>query len=122
MKNVFNKKDVDYTLSVLAKLDLMQFKQGHYLDENIKVMHDFLEKLSDRKIRKHLSRESKNFIRGMNINQYLLDSRLLQYEFEYSIINLPEKEQIERKKAAFNKEVRHLIKERENQLRGHAAM
>ncbi|RST71485.1 hypothetical protein D4T97_018490 [Siminovitchia acidinfaciens] len=119
VKRIITEKDIEYTLNILSELDLLQFRQGLLLEEMDEVFPDFFSNLSKEKAA--LSNQSQEFIRGMQSNKGILKKRLDAFDYERDIMQLPEEEQIERKKESTRKNAEKLIQDRERRLRGPAA-
>lgn len=120
VKRVFDEHDIDYTLTVLGKLDILQFRQGLLLTEYDPIMPEFFKKLGE--IKNKFSGDSWNFIRGMRDNRKILDKRMAEFKMDREIMHLPQEQQIEAKKEYTRKSAEKLIKEREKLLRGPAAL
>lgn len=110
-------EDIEYTLNMLATLDLLQFKQVTLLAEE--TMPEFFTELS--KWKRDMSKDTWNFIRGLKDNRQELLEGLESFRLERSIIGLPESEQYERKKQDMEKNAEEFIKKKEPLLRGKAA-
>lgn len=120
VNKIFTNEDVEYTLSILSKLDQLQFRQGLLLEKYDDILPDFFDKIKQYK--REFPQDSWNFIKGMKANRGILGKRMADFEFERSIMHLPEDEQIEKKKEDARKNAEKLIKERERLLRGPAAL
>ncbi|WP_144461257.1 hypothetical protein [Siminovitchia fortis] len=119
-KKTIADKDIEHTLITLAKLDLLQFRQGVLLETYDEIMPEFFRKAKE--MRGKLPSESWNFIKGMQDNRNILGKRMADFDFERSIMSLPEEEQIERKIQDAKRNAEKLINERESLLRGPAAL
>lgn len=119
VKKSITDEDIDYTITVLSKLDLIQFRQGLILSGYGEMMPEFLRKLE--RIKNKLPYESVKFIQGFKSNQHIIEERLSAFGFEREIMNLPQEEQIEKKKEDTRRSAESLIREREKLLRGPAA-
>lgn len=117
---IITDEDIDYTITVLSKLDLMQFRQGLILSEHGGIMPEFLQKLD--RIKNKLPYESVKFIQGFKSNRDIIDDRLSDFGFEREIMDLTQEEQIELKKEDTRRSAENLILEREKLLRGPAAL
>ncbi|MBM7715937.1 hypothetical protein JOC94_002948 [Bacillus thermophilus] len=112
--------DIDYTLTVAAKLDLFQFKQGLILEKMDNHFSEFFQKVMKEK--KVFSTESRQFIKGMQSSKDSFEQGMAEFTYERDIMHLSEEEQIELKKEHMIKTAEKLIQDREKQLRGPAAL
>ncbi|MBM7715936.1 hypothetical protein JOC94_002947 [Bacillus thermophilus] len=120
VKREITDQDIDDTFTVLAKLDLLQFKQGLMLEKLDNQFSDFFQKIM--KERKVLSNQSRQFIKGMQSSKDSLEQGLAGFTYERDIMHLPEAEQIEKKKEYMIKAAEKFIQDREKHLRGPAAL
>ncbi|WP_144461256.1 hypothetical protein [Siminovitchia fortis] len=120
VKKVIDEKDIDHTLTVLGKLDILQFKQGLLLTEYDPIMPEFFKRLGE--LKNKFPGDSWNFIKGMRDNRKVLGKRMAEFKMDREIIHLPEEQQIEAKKEYTRRSAEKLIKDREKLLRGPAAL
>lgn len=97
-KNIIKKNDIDYTLTILGKTNMLQFKQGKYLFENLNIVEKYRNELINKGINKSIPEESNKFLKGLLSNDKYLEKSLKEFTFEEGILHLPYEEQLEKMK------------------------
>ncbi|WP_339161291.1 hypothetical protein [Siminovitchia sp. FSL W7-1587] len=120
VKREITDQDIDDTFTVLAKLDLLQFRQGLILEKLDNQFSEFFQKIMKEK--KVFSTESRQFIKGMQSGKDSFEQGMAEFTYERDIMHLSEEEQIEIKKERIIKNAEKLIQDREKLLRGPAAL
>lgn len=98
-RNVITKRDIDYTMTNMAKLNRLVFIHGKLLYEHTDELQLFLKELHQRKIMKKIPKDSKTFLKRMTKKKATLEKALQQYKLERSYAHLPMEEQISKIKA-----------------------
>lgn len=102
-ENVISDNDIEYTLEVVFKADMLQYDHSSSVYKNIKLLEQFRDEIYKINLDKKIPNESRKFLKGMLHYSENLGNELKKFEFEKSVQSLTTEEQLTKKKIEVQK-------------------